>query len=128
MGSKIFLDNMIRDVVTYTEHAMRKIVLAMDVVYALKRQGCTLYGFSGLGFFVIFPKSNTPNIDVSRYMLYKQLLMRSEEMRRMRDDDLWIRLGRRRKNNEDGGLWEIEMESKRRRMMKPLVRVRVVLI
>ncbi|GJR81467.1 histone H4, partial [Tanacetum coccineum] len=31
--------------VTYTEHARRKTVTAMDVVYALKRQGRTLYGF-----------------------------------------------------------------------------------
>lgn len=42
---KIFLENVIRDAVTYTEHAKRKTVTAMDVVYALKRQGRTLYGF-----------------------------------------------------------------------------------
>ncbi|XP_058076383.1 uncharacterized protein LOC131224962 [Magnolia sinica] len=46
---KIFLENVIRDAVTYTEHARRKTVTAMDVVYALKRQGRTLYGFGGLG-------------------------------------------------------------------------------
>ncbi|KAJ6724622.1 HISTONE H4 [Salix viminalis] len=39
---KIFLENVIRDAVTYTEHARRKTVTAMDVVYALKRQGRTL--------------------------------------------------------------------------------------
>ena len=44
---KTFLDNTIRDAVTYTEHAKRKTVTAMDVVYALKRQGRTLYGFGG---------------------------------------------------------------------------------
>uniref|UniRef100_M8BLC1 CENP-T/Histone H4 histone fold domain-containing protein n=1 Tax=Aegilops tauschii TaxID=37682 RepID=M8BLC1_AEGTA len=44
---KIFLENVIRDAVTYTEHARRKTVTAMDVVYALKRQGRTLYGFAG---------------------------------------------------------------------------------
>ncbi|KAM8773510.1 histone H4-like [Acanthopagrus schlegelii] len=33
---KVFLENVIRDAVT-----------AMDVVYALKRQGRTLYGFGG---------------------------------------------------------------------------------
>ncbi|KAH7365229.1 hypothetical protein KP509_18G015700 [Ceratopteris richardii] len=44
---KIFLENVIRDAVTYTEHARRKTVTAMDVVYALKRQGCTLFGFGG---------------------------------------------------------------------------------
>ncbi|KAG6740762.1 hypothetical protein POTOM_056231 [Populus tomentosa] len=43
---KIFLENVIRDAVTYTEHARRKTVTAMDVVYALKRQGRTLYGFN----------------------------------------------------------------------------------
>jgi histone H4 len=44
---KVFLENVIRDAVTYTEHARRKTVTAMDVVYALKRQGKTLYGFGG---------------------------------------------------------------------------------
>ncbi|XP_062043101.1 uncharacterized protein LOC133756422 [Lepus europaeus] len=44
---KVFLENVIRDAVTYTEHAKRKTVTAMDVVYALKRQGRTLYGFGG---------------------------------------------------------------------------------
>ncbi|XP_051169025.1 histone H4-like [Leptopilina boulardi] len=44
---KIFLQNVIRDAVTYTEHAKRQTVSVMDVVYALKRQGRTLYGFEG---------------------------------------------------------------------------------
>jgi histone H4 len=42
---KVFLENVVRDAVTYTEHARRKTVTALDVVYALKRQGRTLYGF-----------------------------------------------------------------------------------
>ena len=42
---KTFLDCVVRDAVTYTDHAKRKTVTAMDVVYALKRQGRTLYGF-----------------------------------------------------------------------------------
>jgi histone H4 len=42
---KVFLESVIRDAVTYTEHARRKTVVSMDVVYALKRQGRTLYGF-----------------------------------------------------------------------------------
>ena len=42
---KTFLENVVRDSVTYTEHARRKTVTAMDVVYALKRQGRSLYGF-----------------------------------------------------------------------------------
>eukprot|EP01035_Chromulina_nebulosa_P026306 gene26306-34415_t len=42
---KVFLENVIRDAVTYTEHARRKTVTALDVVHALKRQGRTLYGF-----------------------------------------------------------------------------------
>ena len=37
--------DVIRDSVTYTEHAKRKTVTALDVVYALKRSGRTLYGF-----------------------------------------------------------------------------------
>ena len=40
---KVFLENVIRDAVTYTEQAKRKTVTAMDVVYALKRQARTLY-------------------------------------------------------------------------------------
>jgi histone H4 len=44
---KVFLENVVRDAVTYTEHARRKTVTALDVVYALKRQGRTLYGFGG---------------------------------------------------------------------------------
>jgi histone H4 len=42
---KMFLEGIIRDAVTYTEHARRKTVTAMDIVYSLKRQGRTLYGF-----------------------------------------------------------------------------------
>ena len=42
-----FLEGVIRDAVTYTEHAKRKTVTALDVVYALKRQGRTIYGFGG---------------------------------------------------------------------------------
>ena len=40
-----FLKNVIRDTIVYTEYAKRKIITAMDVVYALKRQGISLYGF-----------------------------------------------------------------------------------
>uniref|UniRef100_UPI00398F31D7 histone H4-like n=1 Tax=Pristiophorus japonicus TaxID=55135 RepID=UPI00398F31D7 len=43
---KVFLENVIRDAVTDTEHAKRKTVTAMDLVYALK-QSRTLYGFGG---------------------------------------------------------------------------------
>ena len=42
---KAFLENVVRDAVTYTEHARRKTVTAMDVVYALQRQGRSLCGF-----------------------------------------------------------------------------------
>jgi len=60
---KTFLEGVIRDAVTYTEHAksqysffkiatntnplVGKTVTSLDVVYALKRQGRTLYGFGG---------------------------------------------------------------------------------
>ncbi|XP_030405229.1 histone H4-like [Gopherus evgoodei] len=44
---KVFLENVILDAVTYTEHAERKTMMVMDVLYALKLQGCTLYGFRG---------------------------------------------------------------------------------
>ncbi|PRQ77556.1 Histone-fold-containing protein, partial [Rhodotorula toruloides] len=49
---KIFLENIIRDSVTYTEHAKRKTVTSLDVVYALKRAGKTLYGF---GYVLLVP-------------------------------------------------------------------------
>ena len=43
---RVFLENVIRDAETYTDHARRKTVTAMDVVYALKGHR-TLYGFGG---------------------------------------------------------------------------------
>ena len=42
---KNFLESIIRDAIVYTEHARRKTVIAMDIIYALKRQGRSLYGF-----------------------------------------------------------------------------------
>jgi histone H4 len=44
---KVFLSGVIRNAVTYTEFAKRRTVTAMDVVYALKREGRTLYGYGG---------------------------------------------------------------------------------
>ena len=44
---KEFLVNVIKDAITYTEHARRRTVTANDVVYALRRRGRTLYGFGG---------------------------------------------------------------------------------
>lgn len=44
---KIFLEKVIRDALVYMEHAHRRTVTAMDIVYALKHQGRTLYGFDG---------------------------------------------------------------------------------
>lgn len=44
---KVFLENTIRDAVTYTEHARRKTVTAVDVVHALRKQNRALYGFGG---------------------------------------------------------------------------------
>ena len=43
---KTFLENVVKDAVTYTEYSRRKTVTALDVVYALKRQGRTIYGFN----------------------------------------------------------------------------------
>ena len=40
-----FLEGVVKDSTLYCEHAKRKTVTAMDVVYALKRQGRTIYGF-----------------------------------------------------------------------------------
>mmetsp|Transcript_37457 Transcript_37457/g.46328 ORF Transcript_37457/g.46328 Transcript_37457/m.46328 type:complete len:103 (+) Transcript_37457:87-395(+) len=43
---KTFLETVIKDAVTYTDYSKRKTVTALDIVYALKRQGRTLYGFN----------------------------------------------------------------------------------
>jgi len=40
-----FLSGVLKDSITYTKHARRKTVTTSDVVYALKRQGRTIYGF-----------------------------------------------------------------------------------
>ena len=42
---KVFVSKLVKDSATYTEHANRKTITALDVVNALKRQGKTLYGF-----------------------------------------------------------------------------------
>jgi histone H4 len=42
---KVFLEDTIRDAVTITEYRKSKTVTAMDVIFALKRRGRTLYGF-----------------------------------------------------------------------------------
>jgi len=42
---KVFVSNLIQDAVVYTEHANRKTVTMRDVVYALKHQGRTIYGY-----------------------------------------------------------------------------------
>jgi histone H4 len=44
---KQFLEKTVKDAVTYTEHAKRKTVTALDVVNALKRNKKTIYGFAG---------------------------------------------------------------------------------
>lgn len=43
---KNFLETIVRDAVTFCEHSRRKTVSALDVVYSLKRQGHTIYGFN----------------------------------------------------------------------------------
>jgi histone H4 len=41
----VFLEKVIRDAELYTASARRATMTSNDVVYALKRQGITLYGF-----------------------------------------------------------------------------------
>jgi histone H4 len=43
---KTFVDGVVRDSVTYTEHGKRQTVTALDVVYALKKRGRMLYGYA----------------------------------------------------------------------------------
>jgi len=40
-----FLKKMLRDISIYTEHARRKTISTMDVIYALKRNNRVIYGF-----------------------------------------------------------------------------------
>ena len=47
MSSDSFPKNVIRVSVTYIEHAQRKTVTAMGVVYTLKQQDKILYSFGG---------------------------------------------------------------------------------
>lgn len=44
---QFFLQKVIFDAAAYSDLSKRKTITAMDVVYALKRQGRTLYGFEG---------------------------------------------------------------------------------
>jgi histone H4 len=41
---KSFVEGVVRDSTTYTEHGKRTTVTALDVVYALKKRGRMLYG------------------------------------------------------------------------------------
>ena len=47
-AQRLFLELVIRDAVLYTEHARRKTVTALDVVYSLKRNGKTLFATGGV--------------------------------------------------------------------------------
>ena len=40
-----FLEKVVRDTLTFTEHARRTTISAMDVVYALKKNGRVLHGY-----------------------------------------------------------------------------------
>lgn len=42
---KEFLSDIVSDAMTYMEHASRRTMSVMDVIYALKRKGKMLYGF-----------------------------------------------------------------------------------
>ena len=44
---KGFLAKIVKDAIHYCEHTKRRTITAMDVVYALKRHGRTIYGFGG---------------------------------------------------------------------------------
>jgi histone H4 len=40
-----FLERVVRDSLTYAEHSKRMTITAMDVVYALKKNGRVIYGY-----------------------------------------------------------------------------------
>ncbi|XP_069806942.1 histone H4-like [Dendropsophus ebraccatus] len=80
---KVFLENVIRDAVTYTEHAKRKTVTAMDVVYALKRQGRTLR-FRGV--IVLRPQLHNPKALLrAAHMFYGRAAVPAVGTRRLKD-------------------------------------------
>ena len=43
---KVFLEHVIKDAIIYTTYCNRKTITAMDVIYALKHHGQTIYGFT----------------------------------------------------------------------------------
>ena len=43
---QLYLEDVVRDAATYSEHSRRKTITALDVVYALKKKGKTLFGYS----------------------------------------------------------------------------------
>jgi histone H4 len=45
---KLFLEHVLRDAITLVADSSRKTVMAADIVYALKRQGRTLYGYGAV--------------------------------------------------------------------------------
>ena len=42
-----FLNQVVRDSLTYTQHRRAMTITAMDVVYALKKNGRVIYGYGG---------------------------------------------------------------------------------
>ncbi|KAL0238655.1 hypothetical protein GEMRC1_013128 [Eukaryota sp. GEM-RC1] len=42
---RTYLRNVLWDTINYCEHAKRKTITALDVIYALKRRGQVLYGY-----------------------------------------------------------------------------------
>lgn len=40
-----FLQNVLKNAAVFAEHARRKTITAMDIVYSLKQNGRTLYGY-----------------------------------------------------------------------------------
>ena len=41
-----FLEKVLKDTIVYTEYGQRKTVTSLDVIYALKRQGKSFYGYA----------------------------------------------------------------------------------
>lgn len=82
---KTFLEGVIRDAVTYTEHAKRKTVTSLDVVYALKRQGRE-YQIMGLQYLLLIRSKALYMVSVVKRALYicstaffmKSLVLRGE--------------------------------------------------
>jgi histone H4 len=90
---KIFLQNIVRDSVVFTEHAKRKTVTSMDVLHALKRSGITLYGYTEQSYASAKRKPSIPAIEYPADPAYchaKMATVGAAEMKILQDESAYL--------------------------------------